>query len=466
MTLYKYKVGIVAHCLIRSVAMKITRRIAARMAALAVLALPVCAMAQAPAGALAGQEVDELTKCIQDIGSAMTLDAAASAYAKGCSLNRRSSKLQLAYLRKMLQVGRPDIAQFAAGELSAVDPKAGLAWGTLAYMQAKKEQYLPALTPAVRAADLEPKNEPICRNAAQLVAWSEAGERGNVDAAIVETMKGLPSASKEFAAAYKRAKEAFKKLADKQADKDKQAKEAEAEAKKAESEYKKYSDQLKSAGQAYDKEWQRLRDAQQDLNRLNYNNSNNNNNRTGRNNNSRTYDQGQRNNIERRINDINKNLRQKESDGKKIRADVDKAKKEALAKHDQAGKLTRDAKKLSDGMPDNFGWLPPAVDGVTTPDATVPKPVSAGTKSDEPASSYLVPDQPATHPGTAQQKAPIEQRLAEAQAAEKLDMAKLCMGSDTAAMKARARELLNEILAKFASTPSAAEAKELLAKLQ
>jgi hypothetical protein len=436
------------------------------MAALAVLALPVCATAQTPAGGLAGLEVDELTKCVQSIESATTPDAAATAYAKGCTLNRRSSKLQLAYLRKMLQLGRPDIAQFPAGELSAIDPKSGLAWGTLAYMEAKKNHYLAALTPAVKAAEFEPKNEPICVNAAQLVAWFETGKRGSVDAEIARDMKDLPSASKEFAAAYKRAKEGFKKLADVKADKDKQASLAEAVAKMAEAEYKKFSDQLTSAGKTYNQELQRLRDAQQELDRLNYSRNNTNNPHGGR-----SYpgqdnnQQQQRDNIQRRINDINKNLRQQEAEGKKIRNEMEKAKKEALSKRSQATKLTLEAKKVADGMPDNFGWRPPAVDGVATPDAMVVKPASTGGKAAGPASSYLVPDQPAAQPGAGQQ-ATIEQRLAEAQAADKLQMAKLCMASDDDAMKARARELLEEILAKFAATPSAAEAKELLAKLK
>ncbi|GEM_PF-2144144 len=443
--------------------MKITRRIAARMAALAVLALPVCAIAQPAAGGLAGLEVDGLTKCVQSIDSATTPDAAANAYAKGCTMNRRSSKLQLAYLRKMLQLGRPDIALFSAGELSVIDPKSGLAWGTLAYMQAKKAQYLAALTPAVRAVEFEPKNEPICQNAAQLVAWYEAGKRGNVDAEVARTMKGLRSASKEFAAAYKRAKEAFKKLADVKADKDKQASLAEAVAKMAEAEYKKFADQLKSAGQTYDKEVQRLRDAQQDLNRLNSNNNNNNNNSRRGGYNPQQNNQPQRDSIQRRINDINKNLRQQEDAGRKIHNEVDKAKKEALSKRDQATRLAREAKKLAEDMPDNFGWLPPAVDGVATPDATVAKPASTGQKTAKPASSYLVPNQPAT-PSAGTQQAPIEQRLAEAQAADKLQMAKLCLASNDAVMKARARELLEEIVTKFASTPSAAEAKQLLAK--
>jgi len=439
--------------------MKITSRITAWMAALVVLALTVCATAQIGP---AGLEVDEFTKIVQSIDSATTPDAAANAYAKGCTMNRRSSRLQLAYLRKMLQLGRPDIAQFPAGELSTIDPKAGLAWGTLAYMQAKKAQYLAALTPAVKAAELEPKNEPICLDAAQLVAWYEAGKRGSVAADIVKTMKDLPSASKEFAAAYKRAKEAFKKLADAKADKDKQANLAEAVAKQAEAEYKKYADQLKSAGQAYNKECNRLQDAQQELNRLDSNNYNNNNSRHGRFN-PQPNNQSQRDSIQRRINDIQKNLRQQENEGKKIRNEMEKAQKEALAKRQQATKLAGEAKKLADGMPDNFGWLPPAVDGVATPDATVAKPASTGQKAAGPASSYLVPDQPAT-PSAGTQQAPIEQRLAEAQAADKLQMAKLCLASDDDAMKTRAHELLDEIVAKFASTPSAAEAKQLLAK--
>jgi len=43
-------------------------------------------------------------------------------------------------------------------------------------------------------------------------------------------------------------------------------------------------------------------------------------------------------------------------------------------------------------------------------------------------------------------------------------MAKLCMAGKDAAMKAKARELLKEIVTKYSATPAATEAKELLAK--
>ncbi len=433
--------------------MKIISRTAC-VVALAALTFPVCAKAKV--SGIPAVEWDELTQAVKAVETAGTFDTAAAAYAKGCTINRRSSKLQLAYLKKMLQVGRPDVAQNAAKELLELDPKCGLALGTVAYMHARKTHYLPALTPAVKAAEIQRDNKSIISNAAQLVAWYEAAKRGKVDADTQRTIKALPSSSKEFATAYKRAKESVRKLADIKAKKDKEAQQALAEAQKVESEAKTLSDKLKNAGKTYDQQVKQFRDARRDLSRAQ--------NDVNRSTDYQSRQSAQRRieGIYRRIRDIQRTMRKQKDAGLKIKKEMEKVRKEAQSKRYQASKISREAKAVAEGMPASFGWLPPAVDGVVTPDATIAKPKTAKTKSPPSGSSYLVPG-PKPKP-SAPKQASLQQRLAAAEAADKLQMAKLCLSSKGEGMKAKARELLKDIIAKYPATPSATEAKELLAK--
>lgn len=434
--------------------MKITRQTAYVVAALSALVFPLCATAKVPA--VPAVEWDELTRAVKAVEAAGTFDTATAAYAKGCTINRRSSKLQLAYLKKTLQLGRPDVAQNAATELLEFDDKCGLALGTVAYMHARNTHYLPALAPAVKAAEIERDNKSIISNAAQLVAWYEAAKRGTVDADTRRTIKALPSSSKQFAADYKRAKECIKKLGDVKAKKDKEAQQALAEAEKVESEAKSLSDKLKSAGKTYDQQVKQLNDARRDLSRAQDD--------MNRISDYRSRENAQRRitSIYRRIRDIQRTMRQQEDAGLKIKKELEKVRKDAQSKRYQAEKITREAKAVAEGMPANFGWLPPAVDGVVTPDSTIAKPKIGEPTTPAPGSSYLVP---ANEPKpSAPKEASLQQRLAAAEAADKLQMAKLCTTSKDEAMKAKARELLKEIVAKFPATPSATEAKALLAK--
>jgi len=434
--------------------MKITRQTACVVAALSALVFPLCATAKV--SGIPAVKWDELTRAVKAVEAAGTFDTATAAYAKGCTINRRSSKLQLAYLKKMLQLGRPDVAEKAATELLEFDPKCGLALGTVAYMHARETHYLPALTPAVKAAEIERDNKSIISNAAQLVAWYEAAKRGTVDAATQRTIKALPSSSKQFAADYKRAREGIKKLGDIKAEKDKEAQQALAEAEKVESEAQSLSDKLKSVGKTYDQQVKQLRDARRDLSRaqddINRTTSYE----------SRRSAERRIESIVRRIRDIQRTMRQQEDAGIKIKKELEKVRKDAQSKRFLAGKLTREAKAVVEGMPANFGWLPPAVDGVVTPDATIAKPKTVGTNTSPPGSSYLVPAQEPKP--DAPKEASLKQRLAAAEAADKLQMAKLCMTSKEEAMKAKARELLLEIVTRYPATPSATDAKALLAK--
>jgi len=411
---------------------------------------------------VAGVEWDELTKAIRAIESATTVDDALAAYAKGCTQNRRSAKLQEAQLRRMLKFGRPDLAVPAAKELSTIAPRNGLAWGLLAYTHAKNERYLAAFPLSLKALDLEPKNPGICQNAAQLLVWYEGGKRKAVDAdtsSLMRKYKSAGRAARAFGKALKTAKTAYAKLDREIQAKKKEADNAVKEAEKLEKKHEQLRQKLRSMGRSFDSEEQRVQNAKREIVRAEdaMNRS--------RDYNTRVSAERQRESAVRNLQVARRAARRHLSEGKKIKKDMLDAQKEHKSKKEHSARLLRKANEIGDGVPGAFGWLPPAIDGVVTPDASVAvaKPRPGTNPKGKPGASYLAPTKakPKGTPGAPN----LSEQLAEAEAADKLGLAKLCMGSKDAKMKAAAKKLLGEILTKYPKTKAAAEARQLATKL-
>lgn len=390
---------------------------------------------------------DKLTNAIKAVESAKTADEAAAAYARGCTIDRRSVRLQRAYLRRMLQFGRPDIAMLSAETLSKTDPTNGLAWGVVAYVWATRSQYPRALPVGLKAAELEPENPSICQNAAQLLVWYEqATPKPSVPASVQETIKKFQSASrsnKTFAAAYKQAKAAFGDIANDKKDVQQKIGDVKKEADKIKKELDDVAGTIRSRGKSYDAERRRLESLQQNLQRIEYDMTR------------RSYTTGY-DDIRRRRDRVIRDMRERD---KRMRLLVDEAKKlqtrksaligQHRAKLGEIKQLEDRIKDLDAGVPRSFHWRPPAVDGVVTPVAKAAQ----------------APDKTAT-PGKAAPakiaRKPLDVRVAEAEAADKLDLAKVYMGSK---LNSSAKKLLREILDTYPDTAAGKEAAELIKKL-
>jgi len=409
-----------------------------------------------------GVQWDELTKAVRAIESAGKVDEALAAYARGCTQNRKSVKLQDTFVRRMLKFGRPDLAYHAAKELSEIAPKNALAWGLLAYVHAKNGRYLAAFPLSLKAAALEPENPSICHNAAQLLAWYEGGNRKAVDADTswrMRKFKSAASAPPAFAKAFKTARTSYAQL-DKEIDaKKKEAEKASSEAKRLEQKYEQLRNSLRSKGKSFEAEERRIYNARRQIARAEVSMA------RARDHRSRLNYERQRENAIRQLRTAERSARRYLDEGKKIKKDMLAAEKEYKSKKEHANRLLRKAGQVRDGVPDSFGWLPPAVDGVVTPDAAVAKdkPAAKGPSKAVTTGSYLAPTKPkTTEPAAAPS---LSEQLAEAEAADKLGLAKICMDSNDAKMKAAAKKHLNEILAKYPHTKAAAEARNLLEKL-
>jgi hypothetical protein len=432
-------------------------------------ATPAIPAAPAADAATPGVTWDELTQAIRNIESALKPDDAASAYAQGCNVNRSSVKLQDTYMKKQLKLGRPDLANAPAQELTKLDPKNGIAWGDICYVMAKRGPvaYLLALSNGLKGIDLDPENPGICQNVAQLVAWYEAdkGKRPTLDPDVAEILKKLTSGgaySKEYTKAAKTAKDGFSKLDQERQARKKEADEATAEAKKLETKYNQLNETLKAKGKAYDATVRRIETTQDQVNRASADAS-------------RATDYRQRDAQDRNQRTQQQQLRTARADadkllveGTEMRKQADDTKKEWETKRDHAIKLQR-AVSSTDELPVSFGWVPPAVNGVITPDLMAAPPkaqVAAGGAAAVPAkTSYLAPDAVAATPAAPAGPSPTD-RAAEAEAADMLDRARLGVDSKDDSMRTMAKNLLAQILKTYPSTKAATEAKTLAAKMQ
>ena len=393
----------------------------------------------------------------------MTVDQALSAYARGCTQNRLDVKLQETFVKKILTLGRPDHAYHAANQLTEIAPRNALGWGVLGYLSAKKGQLQLAMRPAVKAATLDNTNAPICHNAAQLVAWYESGSRQALDGETRSLMGSLKSSGASipaFSKSYNSAKAGFDRLKKDLDAKQKEADATKAEAKKIEQTLTKLTGDLRSKGSTYESARQKADNADRSIDRAEESM------RRSSNYNSRRSYERQRDSAVRQLRDAKRDMGQALSEGKKIRNQRDGVQKQYDVKQAQVNRLLREVKAMRDGVPKSFGWLPPAVDGKVTADSTVAaaKPNPGTSKGQpKPGTSYLLPDQP--KPIEPAKPATLSEQLAEAEAADKLSLAKIYMEGEEAGMKAAAKQRLQEILATYPNTKAASEARELIKKL-
>jgi hypothetical protein len=422
--------------------------------------------ADPPATKLPGVEWDGLTKAIVDIDKAATFEAAKQAYQRGCAVNRRSARLQTAYMKKMLKLGRTDEAATSAKEILDQDAKDGLALGVMAYTYAARKQWVPAFPAAMRSVHAERENPSIARNAAQLLVWHEETKRpaavGEL-ALIVQKMKTTATAGKLFPGYYKKAKEGYAKLADEKKLLEDKAKVHDEEAKKLEDEIKKLAADLKRRGSTYDRDARRAADARRDLQRLEYDSQR----RSTYN--SRSNTDQRRRGLQQRLREAERAMSKTYADAKPIKKKKDDLEKKWKGAKAQAGRLRREANSVGvTDVPAGFVWQPPAVDGVVTPDA---KAVAAKTAAaaaaakavnprTAPKSTYLAPT---AKPAATALAPSSSDRIAEAEAADKLGLAKIYATSPS--MAPAAKRLVAEILAKYPNTAAAKEAQELQKKL-
>src|SRR6476660_209557 len=156
----------------------------------------------------------EVGAAIQAIEQASDPSAAVAAYVNGAAVDRNDPKLSEAYVARMVDLGLPELAFHQAQALTTLESNNGLAWGVIAYVEARRGNMAEAISAINLAGQFAPDNALVERTAGEIVAWydvkadkatlSQNAERG------LATIRSLLEKRPEFANAYETAKKAYK----------------------------------------------------------------------------------------------------------------------------------------------------------------------------------------------------------------------------------------------------------------
>src|SRR5262245_61898690 len=116
----------------------------------------------------------EVTAAIQAIQQATDPSAVISAYANAFAIDRNEPKLYDAYVARMVDLGLPELAYHQAQALTTLQSNNGLAWGVVAYVDARRAQMPEALSSIILAGELAPQNKFVQRTAGEILAWYDA----------------------------------------------------------------------------------------------------------------------------------------------------------------------------------------------------------------------------------------------------------------------------------------------------
>ena len=108
---------------------------------------------------------------LQAIQQAPDPSAAVAAYANGSAIARDDPRINEAYVARMVDFGLPEMAYHQARMLTTLQPKNGLAWGVVAYVDARRGQMTDAILAINQAGQLAPDNPFVAHTAGELAAW-------------------------------------------------------------------------------------------------------------------------------------------------------------------------------------------------------------------------------------------------------------------------------------------------------
>src|SRR5262245_31375416 len=133
---------------------------------------------------------------VDAIAKAPDPSTAIAAYAEAHAAAPNDPAVDVAYVRKMVEFGLPEMAEKQAKAVTEHDPKNGVAWAVRGFMDAKRGDLPNALKRVATAARLAPGDAFVMRTAGQLVAWYDiradrAALGDEVGASVEEMRKGL-----------------------------------------------------------------------------------------------------------------------------------------------------------------------------------------------------------------------------------------------------------------------------------
>jgi len=113
----------------------------------------------------------EIATAIQAIQQAPDPSAVVAAFANGAAVDRNNPKLYDAYVARMVDLGLPEMAYHQAQTLTTIQSDNGLAWGVVAFVNARRGQMPEALAAINVAGQATPDNKFVAHTAGELAAW-------------------------------------------------------------------------------------------------------------------------------------------------------------------------------------------------------------------------------------------------------------------------------------------------------
>src|SRR5215510_6237381 len=155
----------------------------------------------------------ELAAAIQAIEQATDPSATVAAYVNGAAVDANDPKLSEAYVTRMVDLGLPELAFHQAQTLTTLQSDNGLAWGVVAYVEARRGNMAEAISAINLAGQYAPDNPLVQRTAGEILAWydvkADKATLSKIAQDRLATIRGLLEKRPEFVTAYKTAKNAY-----------------------------------------------------------------------------------------------------------------------------------------------------------------------------------------------------------------------------------------------------------------
>lgn len=154
-----------------------------------------------------------ISAAIQAVQQAADPSAAIGAFANGFAADRNNPQLYDAYVSRMVDLGLPEMAYHQAQTLTTLQANNGLAWGVVAYVDARRGQMPEAISAINLAGQFAPNNTFVQHTAGELVAWYDLkADKSTVAQNAkdgLEKVRGLLDKRPAFSEAYNTARKAY-----------------------------------------------------------------------------------------------------------------------------------------------------------------------------------------------------------------------------------------------------------------
>ena len=150
---------------------------------------------------------------IQAIQQAGDPSAAVAAYGSGLALTANDPKLHEAYVVRMVDMGLPEMAYHQAQTLTTLQPNNGLAWGVVAYVDARRGQMPDAISAINLAGQFASSNKFVVHTAGEILAWydfkADKAKLPEYTKDGLARLRGLVEKQPAFTEAYETARKAY-----------------------------------------------------------------------------------------------------------------------------------------------------------------------------------------------------------------------------------------------------------------